>query len=186
MLEDDSDPDVQAEAESIKQAREDPRAIKIRESIFAAIRAVVELWSAHSDISHVRPRLLFYIRNAEQNMLKTTFTKGLSELCKSITSLPVDATVISLPAGPLLELVCLAAQRQLTAAWLSLAHILIAQLNPPIYSLNLKNGPSTEAEMVIQRLLPILLETTLTRLGAEGAMESVRFSLLLLTLGVVG
>ncbi|KAH9477137.1 Importin-13 [Psilocybe cubensis] len=149
VLEDDSDPDVQAQIESIKQAREDPRTIKIRESIFAAIRAVVELWSAHSDISH-----------------------GLSELCKSITALPADTTVISLPAGPLLELVCLAAQRQLTAAWLSLAHILIAQLNPPIYSVILKNGPSTEAEMIIQRLLPILLETALTRLGAEGAMES--------------
>lgn len=108
------------------------------------------------------------------NILTVIFIKALSDLFKSITSLPADITVISLPAGPLLELVCLAAQRQLTAAWLSLAHILVAQLNPPIYSLNLKSGPTTEAEIIVQRLLPVLLQSGLTRLGAEGAMESVR------------
>ncbi|PPQ95113.1 hypothetical protein CVT25_011656 [Psilocybe cyanescens] len=149
VLEDESDPDTQAEAESIKQAREDPRAVKVRESIFAAIGGVVELWSVDAAVGH-----------------------ALSDLFKSITSLPADITVISLPAGPLLELVCLAAQRQLTAAWLSLAHILVAQLNPPIYSLNLKSGPTTEAEIIVQRLLPVLLQSGLTRLGAEGAMES--------------
>jgi hypothetical protein len=44
-----------------------------------------------------------------------------------------------------LEIVCFAAQRQLTAVWLSLASILIAQLNPPVFSLNMKSGPTPEA-----------------------------------------
>lgn len=97
----------------------------------------------------------------------------MSDLFKSITSLPADITLISLPAGPLLELVCLAAQRQLTATWLSLAHILIAQLNPPVFSLNLKSGPTPEAEMTIQRLLPVILQTSLTAFAIDGYMESV-------------
>jgi hypothetical protein len=57
--------------------------------------------------------------------------KALSDLFKSITSLLTD-------------IVCFAAQRQLTAVWLSLASILIAQLNPPVFSLNMKSGPTPE------------------------------------------
>ncbi|KAF8147686.1 armadillo-type protein [Crassisporium funariophilum] len=149
VLEDEPDPDVQAEAETIRVAREDPRAVKLREGIFAAIQGVVELWSVDAGVGH-----------------------ALSDLVKSITSLPSDITLISLPAGPLLELVCVAAQRQLTAAWLSLAAILIAQLNPPVYSLNLKSGPTPEADMCVQRLLPILLQCGLGALSVDAAMES--------------
>ena len=93
---------------------------------------------------------------------------------KSITSLPSDATLISLPAGPLLELVCLAAQRQLTAAWLSLAAILFAQLNPPVFSLDKKSGPTREAQMYVERLLPVLLQCGLGSLSMDGAMDEVR------------
>lgn len=55
VLEDESDPQYQAEVEAIKVAREDVRAVKLRENIFAAIRAVVELWSADASIGHVCP-----------------------------------------------------------------------------------------------------------------------------------
>jgi len=92
---------------------------------------------------------------------------------KAITSLPADTTLVTLPASPLLELVCLAAQRQLTATWLSLAAILIAQLNPPVFSLSLKGGPKPEAELTIRQLLPILLQCSLAYLGAGNAMENV-------------
>jgi hypothetical protein len=94
-------------------------------------------------------------------------------LFKSITSLPSDTTLISLPAGPLLELVCLAAQRQLTAAWLSLAAILFAQLNPPVFSLNAKSGPTREAQIYVERLLPVLLQCGLGSLSMDGAMDAV-------------
>ena len=97
----------------------------------------------------------------------------MSDLFKSITSLPSDTTLISLPAGPLLELVCLAAQRQLTAAWLSLAAILFAQLNPPVFSLNAKSGPTREAQIYVERLLPVLLQCGLGSLSMDGAMDAV-------------
>jgi len=97
----------------------------------------------------------------------------VSDLVKAITSLPSDVTLITLPAGPLLELVCLAIQEQLTATWLSLASILIAQLNPPVFSLNLKSGPTPEAETTIRSLLPVLLQCSLTYLRVDNAMESV-------------
>jgi len=77
--------------------------------------------------------------------------KALSDLFKCITSLPTDITLISLPAGPLLEIVCFAAQHQLTAVWLSLASILITQLNPLVFFLNMKSGPTPEALQTVQR-----------------------------------
>jgi hypothetical protein len=69
--------------------------------------------------------------------------------------------------------VCHAAQRQLTAAWLSLAAILIAQLNPPVFSLNMKSGPTPEAEAVVRTVLPVLIQCGLGMLSLEGAMEGV-------------
>ena len=68
---------------------------------------------------------------------------------------------------------CLAAQRQLTAAWLSLAAILFAQLNPPVFSLNARSGPTQEALMYVERLLPVLLQCGLGTLSIDGAMDGV-------------
>ena len=96
----------------------------------------------------------------------------LSDLVKAITSLPSDITLITLPAAPLLELVCFAAQEQLTATWLSLASILIAQLNPPS-PLTLRGAPSPEAEMGVRQVLPVLLQCSLAFLTIDDAMESV-------------
>lgn len=148
ILEIDDDHAAKIEAEKINIAREDPRALKLRDNIFSCIRSVVDLWSTDAGINH-----------------------ALSDLFKSITCLPGDVTLISLPAGPLLELVCIAAERQLTAAWLSLAAILIAQLNPPVFVLTLKARPSPEAETVVASALPMLLQCGLGLLGAAGAME---------------
>ena len=58
VLEGESDFNVQAEAEKIRLARDDPRATKLREAIFAAIRGVVELWSVDAGVGNVR--LCFY------------------------------------------------------------------------------------------------------------------------------
>lgn len=53
---------IQAEAEKIRLARDDPSATKLREVIFAAIRGVVELWSVDAGVGNVRPcfYILFY------------------------------------------------------------------------------------------------------------------------------
>jgi len=54
VLEDESDPDYQAEAENVKTAREDPRSANLRNTIFSMIRGVVELWSMDAAVGHVR------------------------------------------------------------------------------------------------------------------------------------
>ena len=43
------------------------------------------------------------------------------------------------------------AQHQLTAVWLSLALILITQLNLLMFFLNMKSGPTPEALQTVQR-----------------------------------
>jgi hypothetical protein len=100
--------------------------------------------------------------------------QALSDFIKSATALPSDITMLSLPAGPVLELVCSAAQRHLTSIWLSLASMLIIQLDPPsILSSTLKAGPSTQAEAIVSNVLPVLLQASLTFLSQPGSMESV-------------
>jgi hypothetical protein len=103
--------------------------------------------------------------------------QALSDLFKSITCLPHDTTLISLPAGPLLELVCFAAQRHLTAVWLSLATILISQLNPPSMVTNApKSAPPPEVHAVVTAALPVLLQCSLGHLSQPGAMIAVRIN----------
>jgi hypothetical protein len=54
VLEGESDLSIQAEAEKIRLARDDRRATKLREVIFAAIRGIVELWSVDAGVGNVR------------------------------------------------------------------------------------------------------------------------------------
>ena len=82
--------------------------------------------------------------------------------------------MITLPAGPLLEQVCLAAQRQLTAVWLTLAGMLIVQLAKPTLDLaTLKMVRNPDSQNILANVLPSLLQTTLTVLSQPGAMEAV-------------
>jgi hypothetical protein len=100
--------------------------------------------------------------------------QALSDLLRAITSLPSDVTILSLPAGPLLELVCLAAQRQLTAVWLSLASSLVVQLDPPpLFPTALASAPNEDALRIVRSATPLLLETTLGVLEQPEAMEAV-------------
>ena len=93
---------------------------------------------------------------------------------KAITALPSDVSVISLPAGPLLEFVCMAAQRQLTAVWLSLAAMLVIQLNPPsLVPKTFKSEPSPEASAIALNVLQVLLQTSLNAFSQPGVMVSV-------------
>ena len=72
VLEGESDLNVQAEAEKIRLARDDQRATKLREVIFAAIRGVVELWSVDAGVGNVRQ--LFLIYSMPLNVELTMFT----------------------------------------------------------------------------------------------------------------
>jgi hypothetical protein len=83
-------------------------------------------------------------------------------------------TLISLPPGPLFKLACLALKRQLTAAWLSLASILIRQLDPPTMVVKaLKPDPKPEAHAVIAEVFPVLLQTCLEFFSLPGAVDAV-------------
>ncbi|KAH9966317.1 ARM repeat-containing protein [Lactifluus volemus] len=138
------------EVERMQRARDDNRMVRLREDMLNAIEGTVELWSMDAGIS-----------------------EALSDLFKSITALSADATILSLPPGPLLELVCRAAQRQLTAVWLALANMLVIQLNPPApYTMSLRTVPSQEVLTIVRDVVSVLLRATLNALGVEGAMES--------------
>ncbi|KAF7373942.1 hypothetical protein MSAN_00606600 [Mycena sanguinolenta] len=136
------------EGAAVRAAREDPRAVALRAALFDAIAQVAELWSADAEVG-----------------------QALSELFKAITALPADVTLLSLPAGPLLGVVCRAASRRLTGVWLALATIIIAQLNPPpLFLTPLKSGPSAEAEACVREAVGTLVGAALTVLGAPGGM----------------
>ncbi|KAJ7653619.1 hypothetical protein DFH06DRAFT_1474761 [Mycena polygramma] len=143
----DEDDSGGAEAEAVRAAREDPRTGAMRAALFDAIAQVAELWSADAEVG-----------------------QALSELFKAITALPADVTLLSLPAAPLLGVVCRAAGRQLTGVWLALATILIAQLNPPPLILTLKSGPTEEAEAAVRQAVGGLVTSALSVLGAPGGM----------------
>ena len=98
--------------------------------------------------------------------------QAISDLLKSITALPSDMTLLSLPPAPLLSLVCNTIQRHPNAIWLSLAGMLINQLNPPAI-LTIKSEPSAEAEAVLLSTLPTLLDASLRYLEQEGMMVEV-------------
>ncbi|KAI0714221.1 ARM repeat-containing protein [Cerioporus squamosus] len=146
----DESPELQQAMDDMSRARADPRAVKLREAILSGVRTTVELWSTDATVSDV-----------------------LSDLFKGITALPSDVSVISLPPGPLLELVCLAAQRQLTAVWLSLATMLIGQLNPPsLVPTTFKSEPTPEASEIAFNVLQVILQTSLSLFSQPDAMVS--------------
>jgi hypothetical protein len=164
----DESPEERAEAERLQQARDNYTMVKVREDLFNTIRNVATIWSTDAGVSDVRFSVFLRI-------IRLTLNKALSDFFRSITSLPSDITLLSLPAAPIFEIICLACQRQLTAVWLSLATMLVIQLDPPVLfpTSTLKSTPSPEALGVISTLLPILLEASLGVLGQPGAMEAV-------------
>ncbi|KAF8057375.1 hypothetical protein FPV67DRAFT_1677172 [Lyophyllum atratum] len=139
--------------DEMMRARDDPRTVKLRELISATFRMVVDIWSTDAGISNVG---LFSI---------SPFT-WLNQLTRHL---------ITLPAGPLVELVWLATKRRLTAAWSLLAAILITQLSPPrpvlLEGPNIELGPTPEAKSLVRGALPILLECFLNAMVAPGSME---------------
>ncbi|VDB95428.1 unnamed protein product [Peniophora sp. CBMAI 1063] len=132
----------------ITRARQDDRMVRLREKMLAAIRAIIEVWSTDAGVSD-----------------------AISDLFKSITALPSDNTLISLPAIPLLELVCQAARKGLTAIWLSLANVLVIQLNPTTPFKTLRPTVASAAVDIVRNFTVALVETTLALLGMPGRME---------------
>jgi hypothetical protein len=91
---------------------------------------------------------------------------------KSATCVPEETTLISLAPLPLLELICLAADRQPTAVWLTLAGRMVTQLDPPSYT-SLRAVPSPETQRIADSAAQSLTLSTLRFLGQPGAMDAV-------------
>ncbi|KAI0318744.1 armadillo-type protein [Amylostereum chailletii] len=136
-------------SEPMRLARDDLRAVRLREQILGSVHGTLDMWSTDASVSD-----------------------AISDLSKSITALPSDASLISLPPAPLLELVCQAAQRQLTSVWLSLANILVVQLNPASYFKPLRAVAEPDVVAVVRNVVSLLLQTALDALSAPGAMEA--------------
>ncbi|KAJ7869872.1 hypothetical protein B0H14DRAFT_3440354 [Mycena olivaceomarginata] len=102
-----------------------------RDALFNAVAQVAELWSADAEVG-----------------------QALSELFKAITALPADLTLLSLPAGPLLGVLCRAAGRRVNGVWLALAAIL-------------------ETEACVRQVAGALVTAALGVLGAPGGMVEV-------------
>lgn len=152
----------------MKRARDDPCVVRLREVILDAIQRTINLWSTDASISNVR-------LNEDISKYDTEVTiQALSELIKAITALPSDVTLLTLPPGPLLELICIASQRQLTAVWFNLAQMLVTQLNPPSLLPTLfKPIPTAEAHAIVLNVLAALLQATLSFFSQPGTMEAV-------------
>lgn len=105
--------------------------------------------------------------------------QAVSDLIKAITSLPADNTLLSLPPGPVLQVVCAAASRQTTAVWLSLATMLTTQIDSSASNtLRLTNDTSSldEAKQAVANAAALLVEYGLRFLSAPQAMEEVRLT----------
>ncbi|KAF9513538.1 hypothetical protein BS47DRAFT_1393254 [Hydnum rufescens UP504] len=133
---------------SIERGRNALSIVQLRDAILNLLGRTMSLWSAVPEIADV-----------------------LSELIKFITALPSEATLISLPPGPVLELVCMAADRQLTAVWLNLASRLVVQLDPPSF-ISLKPEPGGQVRNLVDQAAQSLVISSLRSLGTPGAMET--------------
>ena len=115
-------------------------------------------------------------------------SKAAIDLFKALTALPADVTILTLPAAPLLELICYSLRQQVTASWLTLAGTLVTQLTPPppfpmsVADQNTEKAKREEqerleleenAKKVMANVLPTLLDTSLRLLGQPGAMQEV-------------
>jgi hypothetical protein len=96
-----------------------------------------------------------------------SLTQAISDLLRSVTSLPGDTTLLTLLPGPLLHFVCEVAEKDLSATWSSQAGRLILQLNPPTFS-SLKPTPSLGSLKLLDYLAPVLIRSSLNVLASQG------------------
>lgn len=118
---------------------------------------------------------LMYVQFHPRSRSPSSFLRALqaiSDLIRSITSLPSEITLISLPPAPLLELVCLAADRQLTAVWLTLVSRLVVQLEPPSF-ISLKTEPAGDTKQLVDQAARSIVISSIRVLQVPGVMEEV-------------
>ncbi|KAL5498163.1 hypothetical protein ACEPAH_2293 [Sanghuangporus vaninii] len=140
--------EITATLEKIEAARNDSRMVNLQDGIIEEIRAVTLQWSTDA-----------------------TTADAMSNLIVAITALPADVTLLSLPPVVLFEIVCVAMFRHQSAIWLSLAAMLIHQLDPPSLS-SLLSEPDDRSRSTVLMGLPIIYDATFRSLQEPGAMEA--------------
>lgn len=87
-------------------------------------------------------------------------------------------TLISLPPGPLLSLVCGAIQRGPNGVWLPLASKFINQLDPPSLLTSKDSIPPSEAKRIVLEALPRIIDPSLKFMQMEEVRISYLFDIL--------
>ncbi|KLO16646.1 ARM repeat-containing protein [Schizopora paradoxa] len=144
----DDSPEAKAELAQLMQARKDQRIQALRDKILMCIEVTMTAWSTDASTAD-----------------------ALSDLFKSITALPADMTLVSLPPGPLLSLVCGAIQQGPNGVWLSLASKFINQLDPPSLLVSKESIPADEAKRIVLDALPRIIDPSLKFFLIENAMR---------------
>ncbi|CAK5270766.1 unnamed protein product [Mycena citricolor] len=132
----------------IHAVRSDPRIASLRDAIFECISRTLQLWSTDAEVCAV-----------------------LGDVVKSITALPADVTLLTLPGPPVLRLVVSVAEQQLSASWLSLAAGLVAAMNPPPAILAARTQPNAEAEECVTAALGVLARAGLRVFEGNGIVD---------------
>ncbi|KIM23910.1 hypothetical protein M408DRAFT_248853 [Serendipita vermifera MAFF 305830] len=133
---------------AVSRARQDPRMIKVREDVVAAVDAVTNRWWADAEVISV-----------------------LSELIKAITATPAEESILSLPPQPLLRIIANSIRRQVTSTWLTLATIVTGQLYPTISLENLHPTPSEHTVQFVAEMAPEIIAPCLAMMTRKDAME---------------
>lgn len=134
--------------DAVSRAREDPRMVKVREEVTAAIEAITNRWWMDAEI-----------------------TSALSELIKAITATPSEESILSLPPQPLLRIIAQANRRQVSSTWLTLATIVVGQLYPAISLENLHPVPTQNTTLFVGEMVPQVVAPCLVVMGQQGFME---------------
>jgi hypothetical protein len=92
---------------------------------------------------------------------------------KSITALPADITILSLPPAPLLHIVVKTLQFSPNAIWLTQAGRLVLQLNPPVLYSPLKSVPNKEIYDQLTSILASIVTASFVSIGTPALMVEV-------------
>ncbi|KAI5888073.1 uncharacterized protein SCHCODRAFT_02705351 [Schizophyllum commune H4-8] len=140
------------EAARMAQARDDPRAVHLRDSLGALMRHCTETWGQDVGVC-----------------------TSLSDLIKALSAAaPLDTGVLTVPPAPLMELICSALQRSVNSTWLALLSKLTASLTAATRDPDspFKRDPGKEARAVVLRLLPAVIGTVLPWFGGVEGMRN--------------
>ncbi|KAI4518124.1 hypothetical protein K525DRAFT_209319 [Schizophyllum commune Loenen D] len=140
------------EAARMAQARDDPRAVHLRDSLGALMRHCTETWGQDVGIC-----------------------TSLSDLIKALSAAaPLDTGLLTVPPAPLMELICTALQRSVNSTWLALLSKLTASLTAATRDPDspFKRDPGEEARAVVSRIFPAVIGIVLPWFGGVEGMRN--------------